>query len=68
MAKLVVLALYLQAVFKTLVVPCVTNPDNWKYCFNDWDVWLYPELVRGWELYTGQEVPSSTEKPDILGE
>lgn len=68
MAKLLALALYAQAIFKTLVVPCVTVPSNWKYCFNDMDQWLYPELVRGWELYTGREVPYSTEKPGILGE
>lgn len=63
MAKLVVIALYLQAAFRTLVVPCVMNPSNWQYCFSDWDQWLYPELVRGWELYTGREVPYSTERP-----
>ena len=63
MAKLVALALYLQAAFGTLVVPCVTDPRNWQQCFSNWDQWLYPELVRGWELYTGREVPYSTERP-----
>ena len=65
MAKLIPLYFYLSAFFNTLVVPCVTQPANWKYCFNDWDVWLYPELVRGWELYSGQELPYQ-EEADIL--
>lgn len=61
MSKLIPLVFYLQAFWSTLVVPCVTQPANWKYCFNDWDVWLYPELVRGFELYTGREVPYAEE-------
>jgi len=52
---------YGYALWTALIVPCVTQPANWKYCFNDWDVWLYPELVRGWELWTGIEVPYSAE-------
>lgn len=59
MSRLIPLLLYLQAAWSTLVVPC-THPGNWKACTSDWDVWLYPELVRGWELYMGQEVPYSS--------
>jgi hypothetical protein len=61
LAKLIPLFFYLQAMWGTLIVPCVTNPANWKACSSDWDVWLYPELVRGWDLYTGQEKPYSSE-------
>ena len=42
---------YLMALWNTLIFPCVTIPSNWKYCFNDWDGWLYPEIQRGWEIY-----------------
>ena len=60
MAKLIPLFFYLQAAWTSLVVPCM-HPDNWQACTSDWDVWLYPELVRGWELYTGLETPYSSE-------
>ena len=53
---------YLLAVWTTLVVPCVTIPHNWQYCFNDWDVWLYPEIRRAWDLMQGDEVPYQEEK------
>ena len=62
MSKILPLLLYLQALWSTLIVPCVTVPENWKYCSKDLDVWLYPELVRGWELFTGQEVPYQSEQ------
>lgn len=64
MSRLIPLLLYLQAVWSTLVVPC-THPDNWKACTSDWDVWLYPELVRGWELYARETLPYQ-EESDIL--
>ena len=51
--KLFMICIYLQALWTTLIVPCVTIPENWKYCTQDLDVWLYPELVRGWEAITG---------------
>ena len=51
-AKLTTAILYLTAFFNGVVVPCVTVPENWKYCSKDLDVWLYPELVRGWEMLT----------------
>jgi len=61
MAKLIALLLYLNAVWSTLVVPCAMNPSNWKYCMNDWGVWLWPEVQRGIDLYTGSELPYSAE-------
>ena len=44
-----------------MIVPCTTVPSNWKYCFNDWDVWLYPEIHRAWDLITEQEIPYQSE-------
>ena len=67
MAKIIPILLYLQAAWSTLVVPCVTNPDNWQRCFSDWDDWLYPELVRGFNLYTGSEVPYAEESGILSG-
>jgi hypothetical protein len=53
---------YFVALWTTLIVPCVTNPVNWKYCFNDWDVWLYPEIQRAWDLYQRNEKPYQEER------
>lgn len=61
MSRLIPLLLYLQAVWSTLVVPC-THPDNWKACTSDWDVWLWPEVRRGVELYLGPEQIYSNER------
>ena len=60
--KLFITWAYVAAIWKTLIVPCVTVPSNWKYCFNDWDVWLYPEIQRGWELMQGTEKPYQSEQ------
>jgi len=60
--KIFIVWSYVVALWSTLIVPCVTVPENWKYCSKDLDVWLYPELVRGWELFTGQEVPYQAEQ------
>ena len=54
MDKLVTIGIYLSAFFNTVVINCVTIPENWKYCSKDLDVWLYPELVRGWEALNGE--------------
>ena len=51
-AKLTTVGLYLSAFFQGVIIPCVTIPENWKHCSKDLDVWLYPELVRGWEMLT----------------
>ena len=56
---------YAIAMWTTLVVPCVTVPENWKACTSDLDVWLYPELVRGFILVTGREKAYQSER-DIL--
>lgn len=48
--------------FNMVVVPCVTVPENWEYCFKDMDVWLFPEIQRGWDLYTEREKPYQEEQ------
>jgi len=63
--KLFIVWTYTVAIWKTLLVPCVTNPDNWEYCTNDWDVWLYPEIQRAWNLMQGTEKPYQEEQ-DVL--
>ena len=62
MTKIFIVWSYVVALWSTLIVPCVTVPENWKYCSKDLDVWLYPELVRGWDLITGREVPYQAEQ------
>ena len=48
--------------FNMVVVPCVTVPENWEYCYKDMDVWLFPEIQRGWDLYTEREKPYQEEQ------
>ena len=31
----------------------------------DWDVWLVPEIKKGWELYTGEQTPYQEEKDKL---
>ena len=52
---------YSVAFFHVVVVPCVTVPDNWKYCYRV-DQWLIPELIHAWELKTGKYIPYQEEK------
>lgn len=62
MIKVFVLCSYLGAMWSNLIVPCVTNPNNWKYCMNDWDQWMYPEIHRAWEIMSEQEKPYQEEQ------
>lgn len=43
------------------------NPQTRKACMSDWDVWLIPEIQRGWEIYRGQHKPYQ-EEHDLLEE
>ena len=52
---------WLIAIWSGLIVPCM-QPSNIKSCTSDIDVWLYPELQRGWDIYRGKEVPYQNEK------
>ena len=44
---------------------CNQSDFNRQQCLKDWDVWLYPELVKGWELYTGEKTPYQEEKEKL---
>ena len=62
MTKAFIAFSYIAALWSNLVVPCVANPSNWKYCTSDLDVWLYPEIQRAWDLMQGTEQPYQTEQ------
>jgi len=53
---------YIIFFFNMVVVPCVTVPENWNYCYKNMDVWLYPEIQKGWDLYTEKEIPYQNER------
>jgi hypothetical protein len=44
---------------------CNQGPEARKACMTDWDVWLIPEIQRGWDLYTGKEKPYQEEKEKL---
>lgn len=46
---------------------CNSNDFNRKQCLTDIDVWLIPEIQRGWEIYRGQHKPYQ-EEHDLLEE
>lgn len=50
-----------------LVEMCTSNPHNLKACMTDQHVWLWPEVRRGWELYTQQEKPYQAEHDRLKG-
>ena len=41
---------------------CNSNEFNRKQCLTDMDVWLIPELQKGWDLITEKEKPYQEEK------
>ena len=49
-----------------LLEVCTSNSFNLEACSKDHEIWLWPEIERGWNLYTGQEVPYQQES-DSLG-
>ena len=53
---------YIIFFFNMVVVPCVTVPENWNYCYKNMDVWLYPEIQKGWDIYTEKEIPYQNER------
>ena len=61
-SKISMIFMYLSAMWNTLIVPCAMVPENWKYCTQDLDVWLYPELIRGYDALRGDLCPYCEEK------
>ena len=51
--------------FILLFTMCNSNDFNRQQCMKDWDVWLVPELKKGWELYTGEQTPYQEEKDKL---
>ena len=52
----------LLSMFVMLFNICNQSDFNRQQCMKDWDVWLYPELQKGWDLYTEKEKPYQNEK------
>jgi len=48
--------------FMMLFNMCNQTNFTRQQCLTNWDEWLYPELVRGWNLRFGDEVPYQEEK------
>ncbi len=46
---------------------CVQSPDNLRACVTDHHVWLWPEVVRAWELYSGRTLPYQDEADRLEG-
>jgi hypothetical protein len=44
---------------------CNQSDFNRQQCLKDWDVWLIPELQKGWDLYTGEKTPYQEEKEKL---
>ena len=41
---------------------CTQTPETIKACMTDQHIWLWPEIQRGWELYTEREQIYSDER------
>ncbi len=52
----------LLSMFVMLFNICNQSDFNRQQCMKDWDVWLVPELQKGWDLYTEKEKPYQNEK------
>ena len=40
---------------------CTQSAETVKACMTDQHIWLWPEIRRGWELYTERELPYADE-------
>ncbi|AON98328.1 hypothetical protein LIS011010_173 [Synechococcus phage S-RIM2] len=52
--------IHLVAFFQVVVVNCV-QPVNWQYCYRV-DQWLIPDIVEGYQLWSGQKKIYQNEK------
>jgi len=52
--------IHLVAFFQVVVMNCI-QPANWKYCYRV-DQWLIPDLVEGYEIWSGKKHPYQNEK------
>mgnify|MGYP001159733042 CR=1 FL=1 len=54
------LMIHLVAFWQVVVINC-SQPVNWKYCYRV-DQWLFPEIVEGYQLWSGQKKIYQSEK------
>ena len=52
--------IHLVAFFQVVVMNCI-QPANWKYCYRV-DQWLIPDLVEGYEIWSGKKQIYQNEK------
>ena len=50
----------------TVVMACVTVPENWQHC-RKVDEWLLPEIQRGYDIWSGRETIYQEERDYIDG-
>jgi hypothetical protein len=55
---------YAAAFWSVVVMNCI-QPVNWEYCSKDWDQWLYPEIQRGWEIYSNPSTIYQNERDSL---
>jgi hypothetical protein len=56
---------HLTAFWSVVVLNCI-QPANWQYCYRV-DQWLIPDLVQGYEIWSGKVVPYQNEKDYLEG-
>lgn len=44
---------------------CNSNEFNRQQCMKDWDVWLWPEIQKGFDLKFGIEIPYQQEQENL---
>jgi hypothetical protein len=52
--------IHLRAFFSVVVVSCA-HPTNWNQCIRV-DQWLLPDLISGYEIWSGKTKPYQDEK------
>jgi len=57
--------IHIVAFFQVVVLSCI-QPVNWKYCYRV-DQWLVPDLIEGYQLWTGEKHPYQLEKDYLNG-
>ena len=56
--QLVVTQRYAQSFIRTVVIPCITRPENWEYCWPP--TWLVPYVQDAIDFFTVE--PYANEK------
>jgi len=56
---------HLTSFWSVVVLNCI-QPANWQYCYRV-DQWLIPDLIQGYEIWSGKVVPYQNEKDYLEG-